>query len=174
MKNQKSLIFVGILAMAGIATASQGDVAKKLQSIYSKMDSLALKKDISGLTKLLNQVSTSDCVFVSKGFGKNPPMSKSRDETMKQMSVVIPMIDAVTTSTSHVDKVTMGNGSLIASLHQTVAMITKATQQTGPAHKIVQKTTSEDTWVKSGGSWKLKVSRIVTETIIQDGKEMKM
>jgi len=168
MKNLKSLIVVGILAAAGIATASQADMAKKLQTIYSKLDALSLKKDMAGLTKLLNQVSTPDCIFVSK------TQKMTRDQTMQQMAVVMPKIDTVTTSTSHVDGVKMVGGSLVASVHQTVAMTTKPTKETGPAHKIVQKTSSEDTWVKSGGTWKLKISKIVTETIIQDGKEIKM
>lgn len=171
MKNSKSIIVVGALAMACVAAAAQAGVSKNLQAIYAKMDALALKKDMAGLSKYLNQISTPDCVFISKAVGGSPAQTRTRDETMKQMTAVIPMIDSISTSSSHIDSIKMGTGSLVATVHSTVAMTTKAGQG-GPAHKIIQKTTSVDTWVGSGNNWKLKSSKITAESISQDGKQI--
>jgi len=169
MKNYRSLSLVALLAIAGSVLAVQSDVTKSIQAIYSKLDALSIKKDIPGLTKLLKQNSTPDCAFIGKTDKSGKTEKKNRDETMAQMAGFMPFIDVVNVSTSHIDSVKMGKGSLVASVTSVVAMTLKKGQD-GKVHKIVQNSKSQDTWVNVGGSWKLKVSKIVTESATQDGK----
>ncbi len=170
MKNQKSLILVGLLAMAGIA-AAQSNVSKKLQPIYSKMDSLSLNKDVAGLSKYMNSVATKDFVFVSKAIPNMPSQTKTLAQTMATMSAYLPMIASVDTYKSKIAKITESGNTVTVDVNQTMAMTTAA-GSSGPSHKIVQVTTDEDTWVKQGGSYKLKASKMLSVAVTQDGKQL--
>jgi len=171
MKNLKSLVFVAILAVATSAMATHSDVSSKLRALYAKMDSLSMKKDVPGLSAFLKKTSTDDCTFISKPGKSGVPERKSRDQAMQTLARVMPVIDKVSTCASHIDSIHVSGSSAVATVTSRIVMITKAGSG-GPAHKIAQKSKSEDTWVLVGGSWKLKVSKILTETVSQDGKEI--
>jgi hypothetical protein len=169
MKNIKAISMVAILGIAGSAMALDAGMTQKLQSIYSKMDSLALKKDVPSLKKYLSQVSTPDCVFVSKAPKGGTPESKNRDQAMASMESAITHIATVSRSFSHVNSVAVSGGMAIASVTSTVVMKLKP-EQKGPSHTIVQKSATNDTWVKAGDAWKLKISKIISVSVTQDGK----
>jgi hypothetical protein len=169
MKSLKLFALAAILAIAASSVASQSAVTQKLGTIYAKMDAMALKKDMPGLANMLKQIATPDCKFISKANSAGKTTSKTRDEAMAQMLSIMPVIDVISLSTSHIDKLTLGKGSALAIVSSTVAMTTKA-GPSGPARKIVQKSKSADTWVNLSGSWKLKLSKILSETVTQDGK----
>lgn len=168
----KLLRLASLLAVASVTAfslAAQGDITQKLQAVYSKLDALALKKDMTNLTKVLYENTTKDCVFIAKPDANGKREQKTREDTMKTMTGVMPLVDKIDMSKSHIDHVKVGPNSVVATVTSILAMTTKKTDAT-PAHKIVEKSTSEDTWVKVGGSWKLKSSKTLTDVVTQDGK----
>ena len=173
MKTAKSILAISlaIATSSAFAIQSPAQVKVTLQSIYAKMDNLASKKDIKGLRLLLSQVSTSDCSFISKPDGSGKTQAKTREDAMQSMEGVMPFIAVVNESSSKIDHVVVKKGVAVATVNSVVAMTTKS-DKTNPAHKIVQKSKSEDTWVKVGSTWKLKISKTITETATQDGKSI--
>jgi len=165
-------LIAALLVIAASAAAAQSGESKKLQTIYSKLDALAMKKDIPGLRTLLHQVSTTDCVFIGVPDKSGKVQKKNRDETLQSLERVMPIIDAVTLSASHIEHLSAGKGFITVLVTSTTKMTTKKMPQDGKVHQIAEFSTSEDSWIKVGGNWKLKSSKTLTDKITNDGKSV--
>lgn len=170
MKNLKFILLAGILATAGIASA-QGNGSKQFQSMYTKMDAMSLKKDVAGLSNYMNTIATKNCVFISKSIASQPAQTKTLAQTMATMSSFMPMISTVNICTSKITSAKISGSTATVDVIQKIGMTTAAGSN-GPSHVIAQETTNEDTWVKQGGSWKLKVSKMLSYSVTQDGKQL--
>ncbi len=160
-----SVLMLG-LAVA-TAMASQSVATDKLAPIYAKLDSLSLKKDMAGLSKFLTEMAAPDCVFINKTGKKQTPK-----EILGDMGAQMNAIDKFVKSSSHIDKATAPKGGIIvATVTSTYSILTKKGPD-GNAHKITGSSQSQDTWVKSGPTWKLKISKTIKETTLMDGKPL--
>lgn len=157
-----SIFTVGILAFA--AVSAQGAQTQKIAPLYAKLDALSVKKDIAGMTKLLKEISTKDCIFINKQGKKQSPT-----EVLSDMAMQLSAIGKFEKSTSHIDKTTVKGDNMVAFVTSNYALLTKAGPD-GKTHKIAGTSQSEDTWVKSGSSWKLKLSKTTKESTTMDGK----
>ncbi len=160
----KKLSILAICVAATSAFAYQGSTKSTLMGIYNKLDSLSVKKDMTGLTKLLKQVATKDCFFIT-GKGEKQTVEKALSDMSKQMKVIVKFMN----STTHIDTLTT-KGSMAVARVSSSYKLTSPIDPSGTPHLIESSQVSEDTWVKVGADWKLKSSKTLKENTKIDGK----
>jgi len=167
MKSIKPISILSACVVVALAFGSQAKAPAAIAAIYAKLDAVTLKKDVAGFSKLLGDVATKDCTIIdSKG------KSTSASKTMASMAKELAQFDKVNKSSSHIDK-TVDKGSTVVLTVSSVLDVT-AKSPDGKAHQFVQTSTSDDTWVKVGSSWKLKLSKTTKEKTTLDGKPYSM
>ncbi|MDR3688654.1 MAG: hypothetical protein P4L46_04685 [Fimbriimonas sp.] len=158
---------VACIAYAVLAVASataQSSPKSALTPIYDKMDSLGMKKDIAGMVSFTTKICTKDCVFI-----QSPGQKKKVSELLADMKSQMAMIDKVVSSKTHIVSTTVKGSTVVAKVSSVMAFTT-AKGPDGKVHRFDVQSVDEDTWVKSGSSYKLKISSTVKMTVKQDGK----
>jgi len=171
----KSLRILSIFALGAVvcsAALAQSSGEKFIRAFYAKDDALMLKMDFAGWRKQKMEMSTSDYVAYGKPGKTGQTTKKTRADEFKGMDQVIPMIDSVPKSLTHVDHLTIGSTTILATVTSSGEMKTKKLPQDGKSHIFGGTTTTIDTWVKVGGSWKMKMTKTLSDKMLLDGKPM--
>ena len=171
MKNLKTLSLLALGALACSSAFARADAPAPIKAYYAKEDSLMLKGNFEGLKKLQLDNSTPDYVSISKPDKSGKVRKKTRTEDVAQIDQFSKIIDSVTQSVSHIDSVTIGKNTATVVVTSTGELSTKkAAFGDGKAHIMSNTSKSQDTWVKVGGSWKMKISKELTDNLKIDGK----
>jgi hypothetical protein len=169
MKRVKPAVLLAMSALTVLGFSSQANLDPQIKGYYTLQDSLTLKKDGPGLEKLMTGHATPDFMNVGKPDKTGKARTKTMAEDMAQMKQTLPFIDKFTKVHSMIKKVAAGKGSVVVTVSTDVAMQTKKGPD-GKVHSVDGHDVNEDTWVKSGGRWKMKISKTVSETMKIDGK----
>jgi hypothetical protein len=159
------------IAVLTVAPA-QGDPTKAIAAYYAKDDALALKADYAGLKKLKLENSTSDFVSVVKAGKTGKTITRTRADEFAQLDGFSKIIDSIVKSNSHIDRITQGKKAIVVTVTSSGELKTKKLPQDGKVHRLANTGTSEDTWVKVGGAWKIKQSKSLTSKMLLDGKPL--
>ena len=154
-----------LLVIAGPGQTIKNPIQTKIQALYDEADSLTFRRDIPGLSKFLLKTRTPDFLFIAKS-GKTP-----LPQLIQSMSLVMRTIDKVVTATVKVNKLTVQGTTATTNLSTVFVFISKKTSAE-PKHVYSEQVIGEDTWIKSGESWKLKVSMTTTEHLFKDGRPL--
>ncbi len=168
LKTSLTVATLALFSFSGLA-AQSGD-SQKLQGIYSKLDALMLKKDAKGITNAMKETTTADCVFVDASKPNSKPLRLTLEQSLRQFESVLPMIDKVNASRTHIDRVVSQHGSLFANVSSDTTLTFKPQPPDGKAHQFEQISKYVDTWVKSSGGWKLKESKMIVNKFLRDGQ----
>ena len=174
-KRTKLISFLSSLvlsAVAALAFAGQPALSPTISGYYKKNDLLTLKKDVPGLAKLLNATTTDDFLFTGKPDRMGKTSTRTRSQTEQGMAQVMPLIEKFTQSVSHIQRSVVTKTSAVVTVKTIISWVTKL-QPDGKTHKLENHATVEDTWVKIGGSWKLKASKNTSGKLTIDGKPPK-
>jgi len=155
-----------LVVMSAAVFGSQIDLKTKLQTSYDEVEKLILRKDIRGVSKLLTETRTSDYILDAKS-GKH-----ALTDVIRSLSTVLPTFDKVTRATVHIDHLTVKGPIVIATITANLVLATKPLQD-GKVHTIAEEATGDDTWVRVGDKWKLKLSKVLKSTFYRDGKQTK-
>jgi len=171
----RSFRILSTFAMGAVicsAAFAQSSGEKFIRAYYAKDDALMLKMDFAGWQKQKREVFTSDYVSYGKPDKSGKVSKKTLADEFKSMGQVAQMIELVPKSINHVDHLTIGPTTILATVTSSGEMKTKKLPQDGKSHTFGGTTKSVDTWVKIGGSWKMKSTKTLSETLLLDGKPM--
>lgn len=160
----RNLLLAVLVSGVMFNTAYSEDKAlrKEVESLYAKVSNLMIKKDVSGIAKML----TDDCTFID---GQNRTINRQQWETsMKQQMAIAKNIKC---SFKVLGIKTKGN-SLLVSNSWDVSMDIPG--QDGKTHKLRIVGNGVDTLVEVKGAWKLKKSKADKERQTLDGKPITM
>lgn len=170
MKRLRTFALISIATFASSVALAQNQIPPAVRAYYDKENALTLKVDFDSLKKLRAEISTKDYVYVSKPNKAGVVTKKSRSEEDAQMDQLKSLIQSITKSTNHFDQVTLSNSTLVLVITSTGELKTKPMGGDGKAHLISNTAKSEDTWVKVGGTWKMKSSKSISDRMTFDGK----
>jgi hypothetical protein len=171
----KSFRILSVFALGAVACSvalAQSSAEKFIRAYYAKDDALMLKMDFVGWRKQKVEVSTSDYVSIGKPDKTGKAKKKTRADEFKEMDQILPMIASVLKSVTHVDHFTTGPTTILVTTTSSGEMKTKKLPQDGMSHTIGGTSTSIDTWVKVGASWKIKTTKTISDKMMIDGKPM--
>lgn len=131
-----------------------------------------LKKDFAGWKKQKLDNSTADFASYGKPDKTGKAKKKTRVDEFKEMDQILPMIDSVPKSISHVDHLTIGPKTIVATVTSMGEMKTKKLPQDNKSHTFGGTSTTVDTWVKVGATWKMKTTKTISDKMVIDGKPM--
>ena len=156
-----ALIFV----CGSTVTANATPPPKVIAGFYAKVDALSLKKDGLGVVKLFDANCAADYVAYDLRGQK-----RTRDEKDQQILATLSVIQSYTKAITHIDKtiVTPRGVMMVISGTHSQLMLGNGKDKKTKGFTITEK--REDTWHKIGGYWKLKLSRILGETINDKAK----
>ncbi len=161
MLNSKAAILMLIVVSAS-ATAQPSSAKSQIQSLYDKAGSLLIRQDVKGFVKFLQETRTPGYIYISKQ-GRHP-----LNELLKSMAMVLSTY-RVSKSSVQINKITNSKDGVIVAVTTILGLETKPTKA-HTKHTVEQEVHGEDSWVRLGTKWKLKLSRIVTENVIEDGR----
>ncbi len=165
MKSFRILSVFTLGAIACSAAFAQSNAEKFIRAYYAKDDALMLRMDFAGWRKLKVEISTSDYLSYGKQdktgsvVSRRPELTNLREWTQDRG----PLIESVPNSITHVDHLTIRPTTILATVTSSGEMKTKKLPQDGKTHTIGGTTKSVDTWVKVGGSWKMKMTKRLFE-----------
>jgi len=166
----KTLRLVSMLLTVSVAFACQQTVltqesAKaKLQKIYDQMNALAMKKDASGLAKLMKEIAARDYFGVDKS-GAKLTLAQETASLYQQIS----RISEFTKAKGHIESVSIKLNSAVVLVSSSYELSTKPTPN-GKSHVYSGTAMNEDTWVYLNGTWKRRIARTIRTTASVDGK----
>jgi hypothetical protein len=152
-----------LIASPSFAATQTSPAAKQIQALYDQAGNLMVKQDVRGLVKYLQETRTSSYAYISKQSGK-----RSLIEMIQSMAMVLSTFRVIKAGV-HVDQCHVNGSTAIVTITTRIEMVTKASKG-HIAHTLGQETHGEDTWIKTDGAWKLKQSKVATESITQDGR----
>lgn len=159
-----------VLALPGILqsppVAGEADAKHAIQTIYDKSNDLLLKKDVGGLTKLLQATHSSDFVFTSRTSGK-----RSLRQLIASMKSVLGTYD-VSHASARIVRITVKGTFAIVGVSTDIDLVTR-TAPPKAAHSVEEQAYGQDSWTNVGGEWRLKASKVLSEIVIRDGKRDK-
>jgi hypothetical protein len=161
MGNSKSAILL-LFAISASAVAQPSSAKTQIQALYDKAGGLLIHQDVNGFVKLLQETRTPGYTYITKQ-GRH-----HLNDLLKSMSMVLSTF-RVTKSSVRIDKISNSKDGVIVNITTIIGLETKATKSR-TRHTVEQEVHGEDSWVRLGTQWKLKLSRIVTENVIEDGK----
>lgn len=152
---------LGLTLMTGACAISQADdaaVRKEIQAGYDKLCAAMKSKNIDGVMKM----GTKDFSYTEKGQTMGGEQMK---QMMQQQFAAMKSCDKMVMK---IDKLTVkGNTATVMSSSEGVMTIGGAD---GKTHKMADKNTSKDTWVKTPEGWKCKNVTVLTDKMTMDGK----
>lgn len=156
---------LAVLASSVIFNAAYSEdkaLRKEIESLYTKVSNLMVKKDVSALAKML----TDDCIFID---AQNRTLNRQQWEaSLKQQMAVAKNIKC----SFKVLGVKAKGDTLLVTNSWDLSM--DVPSQDGKTHKLRVVGNGVDTLVKVKGAWKLKKSKADKESQTLDGKPITM
>jgi hypothetical protein len=172
MKSLRTLSVFALGTVVCSAALAQSSGEKFIRAYYAKDAALMVKVDFAGLRKHKMDNSTADYVTYGRPDKTGKTAKKTRADEFKGMDQMVPMIESVPKSINHIDHLTLGPTTILVTVTSSGEMRTKKLPQDGKSHTFGGTTTTIDTWVKVGGSWKMKMTKTLSEKVQIDGKSM--
>ncbi len=163
----KRLLILPALFIA-TAAAAQGDLKTQLSKVYAELNGYMKTKNVAGAERLFAKHAHPQFVYLHPS-GRKQNGKQMLDE-MKQ-SLTAPGATMIK-SISRLEKLKVGSSAAVATTFGDWAM--KMTGPDGKPHTFGGTSTTEDTWVRTSGGWKLKQVKVLTEKMTMDGKPFKM
>jgi len=170
MKSLRTLSTFALGVVAFSAALAQSSAEKFIRAYYAKDDALMLKMDFAGWRKLIIETSTSDYVSYGMPDKTGKVTKKTLADQVNGLDRLAPIIESVPTSTNHIDRLTSRPRTILVTVTFSGEMKTKKLPQNGKSHTIGGTMRSVDTWVKVGGSWKMKMSKTISDKMLMDGR----
>lgn len=162
--NTKSLLIA--VSLLGVVTLSSAvDLKQSIQSIYDKISTLTMKKDLNALRKEMISTSTKDFVYVAKN--AQPKDIAALTVEMKEQFKVVKKFNR---NVNRIEKLTVTGKTakaLVTGLYK-IEIITPDKK----LHVVSGISRTMDTWVKVGSEWKIREIRVLGETVTMDGKPL--
>jgi hypothetical protein len=163
MTIQIAACFVLFAGLFSVSAASQESTQKQIQSIYDRVCALIAKKDVNGLSKALRSTRTGDyTLFTAK---------KEKRSLSDLLSAMLPVMARfnVQKSSVRIDSLKVTGSRATAMITTNLELVSKAQPGQKP-HNLGQVVRGEDDWVLVGHTWKLKLSKSLSENMYADGK----
>lgn len=170
MKSLRILSTFALGVVAFSAALAQSSAEKFIRAYYAKDDALMLKMDFAGWRKVIIETSTSDYVTYGMPDKTGKVTKKTLADQVNGLDRLGPIIESVPKSTNHIDHITIGPRTILVTVTATGEMKTKKLPQDGKSHTIAGASTTVDTWVKVGGSWKMKMTKTISDKMLMDGE----
>jgi len=137
----------------------------KIQTIYDQAGTYLIRQDLKDLVKYFQETRTQDYVYISSKGVKHP-----LTDMLRSMAMVFSSYRIVRTSV-HIDQLKSSGSSAMATVTTRIEMVPKmAGHRT--THTVGQEVHGIDTWTRVGDNWKLKLSKVSSESVLQDGKRL--
>jgi hypothetical protein len=160
---------LGILAAALVAPASRADersVRRELEALYNQSNRLLKQNERYPLKRFFLDHSTDD--FRLK---LETGQTMTREEAAANMEEGAMAVAQFTGQDFRILKLTVnGNQAVVLYKDRTTALLPDAE---GNAHKLVNASTTRDTWVKTPEGWKTRLTEVLSSKTLLDGKEVK-
>ncbi|HEV2473458.1 MAG TPA: nuclear transport factor 2 family protein [Chthonomonadales bacterium] len=168
MKQLTSFLLVTLAFTATVALADESAAKKSIEAQYNKLATALDNKDL----KAIQSVGTNDFRIV-------PPHEKPMDRAAVAAALTQMFVVTVRSrSRFHIDSIRVrGNSATVVSTSVTSSTVhDKSGMYGNPAkmHRVVDTMRSTDTWVKTGGVWKLRVEKALSDNETVDGKSTRM
>lgn len=154
-----------LMSAAVSANAQSSDASHRIQALYDQAGGLLAKQDVKGFINFLRQTRTRGYVYMTK-FSHH-----TLDEMVKSMAMVLSTY-RVTMSSVHIEKIKQTGNEAVVTVTSRIGLET-IPQKSKAKHTIDQVAHGEDSWVLLGNEWKLKLSRVESESALQDGHPLK-
>jgi hypothetical protein len=170
--NKKAAILL-VSALAGMCMAGQTQVPAPIKTYYQQADALLKKMDAPGLEKLTLASHTKDFESTTLPDKSGKVSHRSLPETIRFIKPQLTLMEEFTKVVSHIDNAKNDGDSFVLTISSNISATMKKMRD-GLAHKLVVMGTSEDTWVKSGVTWMLKTTKVVSRRVTLDDRVLKM
>jgi len=163
MKGKIAFAFAAILAVS-VTGVARADDKKEIEAGYKKLENAIISRSVDGVMS----VGTPDFSMKMGGMVMSAQQVKSQMKMNFDMMKTAPKF-TMTIRTMDIKKNSaevLSTGIMSADIVDTPGMFGKK----GSKHKLTDEQTSKDTWVKTGNSWKMKVTETVSEKMTLDGK----
>jgi hypothetical protein len=147
------------------AFAGQDATKKQLQAQYDRAGGILIQQDVKGFVKFLQETRTPGYAYITK-HGKY-----HLDKLMQSMAMVLSTY-RVTKSSVKIEKIKVTGDTADVTVTTVTELETRPTKSQ-QKHKLEQEVHGEDSWIKLDGVWKLKMSQVTSEHIMQDGQLVK-
>jgi hypothetical protein len=153
------------LAIAATSTSvAQADIAKTLTPLYTSLNEAVKRNDDKAITKWVRTHTTPDFKYVS-----TEKSTYDRKGFIEGMVQQVQATQRVLSSTFKIQKVTgRGNSATLTVSSNFVGMV----MLTGAPAKLVNQSTSNDLWVRTGNVWKLKSILGVKDSVTINGRKL--
>ena len=151
-----------MVSQAG-AQPQLASVRPKIQALYDQSTSLLVKKDLHKLGDFFIQTRTTDFTYTAPG-----KPNRKLPEIIASMKSVLGAYN-VRKATVKIEDLKVNAASTVATI-TTVIELTSQSPTEKRIHTISQTVHGVDVWVQIKGSWKLKLSHVVSENLIRDGR----
>jgi len=169
MKTASVFFAVCLLAVTSSAFGGQAaNVPSSIQDYYRKRDGFVIAKNSSGMQKLIESthVKGYEGTSLPDKTGKSKKTNLAHlVESMNKLFATYGKIDGMTSKFTHV---TSSKDSAVVTVASEMHGSVK--DPDGQPHTVAASGTNVDTWVRVGGSWKIKTSKTASSKILIDGK----
>lgn len=159
MKRNLILLSAATVLLSAAAAADDKSARKEVDAAYRKLEAAIKAKNIDGVLKL----STLD--FTMKQPGKKPQNAEQVKAAMMQEFAMAKSVDEVKMT---VTKFTVTGYTAEATTSGKMSLSMYGQQ--GKTNKLVDLSTTKDTWVKGADGWKIKSVDVITDKMTLDGK----
>lgn len=164
----KTLSFLALATVACSTAVAQSDATSAIRAYYAKGDALMMRMDFAGLQKLTQNSSTSDYVMMSVPDKSGKVMKHTLAEESQNIPKFAAMFQTANKCVAKVVSVTVNHNTAVALVNSDRELTTKKLGD-GKTHLMMVATESQTTWVKTGGRWKIKITKTLKQKMTVDG-----
>ena len=151
-----------VIGFSNVCLADEASVRKELTAAYAQISKALTTGDIITFEKFLS----SDYTGKSLG-GKN----RNRKEVLAGIKETMKRVPPNAKLSISIDKLTLKGNKAVTMVSLGTSNISEDGQGNSHIQQMIQK--DRQSWSKSGGSWKLKHSDILSQKMTLDGKTVK-